>query len=344
MSLISCAVTVPIDNSSPVSASTLIEPTSEATSDTSESLILSDQPENTTDLLIPWVGKYVFNENTHTDIKRYKYEIEIFEKNGVYFAQFYVFGYLTMNEFLASVNGDENSIRFVFEEYTDYNLCEPYKKGDMLLAFENNQGTLFTYWGKMSPMLKENESDGKHFHKMTNTEEGLLVYENKEAQIREGTILINELDNNETGIFYLGMTRDELRSVLEDRDICYGAMESDTGDQCYLYDFDVFDDYFYIYVQHDIVHCIEIYGLTPHMIVTTQAGLKLGDRFDTMIQLYGENYTVYEIEDHRKLYEYKFGDHYFQVCFLFDVVHCWAITEHSGETGYFWYYPNNTIR
>ena len=33
------------------------------------------------------------------------------------------------------------------------------------------------------------------------------------------------------------MTRDELRSVLEDRDICYGAMESDTGDQCYLYDF-----------------------------------------------------------------------------------------------------------
>jgi hypothetical protein len=139
-------------------------------------------------------------------------------------------------------------------------------------------------------------------------------------------VLVNELDINEKGLLYLGMTRDELLSVLDEYDIYYDGWESDTGG--YEYDFYLFEDNVSIsFDEGEIAEYIQIWGYIPLEATSTTAGLNLGHSFDKMVDLYGDDYTALAPTDTQyQIYRYDFGDHCFDVWFRSDVIASWGIT------------------
>jgi hypothetical protein len=110
-------------------------------------------------------------------------------------------------------------------------------------------------------------------------------------------------------------------------------MESDTGNRVVY--FDISDGSFLIMFneEKETINAIQVSGDTE-----TQLGLKIGDTVDRMIELYGEGYEQFQIENRDidekyDVFEYKIGDQYFQVWFLSDIVASWQICSNSWNNG-----------
>jgi hypothetical protein len=149
---------------------------------------------------------------------------------------------------------------------------------------------------------------------------------NENVQFPEGTVLVNEQDNNKQGLFYLGMSKDEVRSVLEDNRINFVMQESDTGEANFLFEFYLFDDSFALGLANDSIYSIGIYGDSPVDATSTQSGLNLGDTLEKMVELYGSDYKVVD-----EGYVYVIGDHSFLVRFKSNAVTGWEISTYMYD-------------
>jgi hypothetical protein len=159
---------------------------------------------------------------------------------------------------------------------------------------------------------------------------------NLENEILQDTVLVNESGSSGKGLFYLGMPKDVLVSVLKDKGIDYEVMESDPGESItpfessYLYHFELISDWISLNVDKDAVSDIEIVGSSPLKATSTLAGLNLGDSFNQMVELYGNNYAVKDPsilnEDNYKIYVYKIDDRYLIIYFSNEAVAKWEVS------------------
>lgn len=141
--------------------------------------------------------------------------------------------------------------------------------------------------------------------------------------ITETTMLINELDNGEKGLFYLGMTKDEVVSILEYNNINYQS-GGISGGIYYWISFDLFNNEFRQTFLGQNLPLVEIliFGHNPVKATSTQLGLNLDDPFEKMVELYGDDYTV---PDADYPYQYRYGDYYFRATFHDEYVTAWGI-------------------
>ena len=113
--------------------------------------------------LVQWVGEYKFDEAASGPPPMVmSYEIEIYEEEGKYFAEIEQIGQTTMAYIKAEVRGNKDEIYLLFNEYLPDNVWGPLcEEGDILIKFAKEKGKLCTYWGKIAPLLNENEELGK---------------------------------------------------------------------------------------------------------------------------------------------------------------------------------------
>lgn len=111
-----------------------------------------------------WVREYLFSEYAPPDENMF-YGFSIYKKNNSYYADISIDGFQTMARLQAKVLGDKNSIKLLFDKYLPDNNFEPYKKGDVLLSLKKTNSKIYTYWGKIQPMLYSNMKSGKVYFK-----------------------------------------------------------------------------------------------------------------------------------------------------------------------------------
>lgn len=109
-----------------------------------------------------WLGDYTFAEFAPPDINMF-YNISIYKEYDAYRARVSIVGFQTLTRIQANVQGDGSSIAFVFEKYLPQNMYDSYKPGDDLLSFEKKGSQLYTTWGKINAILKENQKPGNYF-------------------------------------------------------------------------------------------------------------------------------------------------------------------------------------
>ena len=109
-----------------------------------------------------WVGAYSFSEYAPPDQNMF-YSITIYYKEYNYFAKICIDGFQTLERLLAKVSGDTNSIKLEFLKYLPDNMFESYKQGEVLLSLEKRGSKLITHWGKIQPLVLENEKAGEYF-------------------------------------------------------------------------------------------------------------------------------------------------------------------------------------
>lgn len=166
--------------------------------------------------------------------------------------------------------------------------------------------------------------DSEPDESQTSLEDGDIF--NKSIQFPSNTVLVDELNNEEGSLFFLGMTKAKVITLLNNNNMYYNCAESDLGG--YVIDFLLFDGFFLLMFDEDqsLLNLIEIRGDTPNKATSTQAGLMLGDTYDKMISLYGSNYTVYKSETYDSIYEFSYNSYYLQIYFLNDIVFQWGIS------------------
>lgn len=278
-----------------------------------------------------WVGEYAFYESASA-FQNMRYQFSIIEDAGAYSAHCYVFGYKTLNEFQASVSFGKNSVDFIFEQYIDVNLSEPYKKGDKLLTLKMDKNKLQTYWGVVKPMVKENKSLKECFYRVSGQYDSMPDIWNKESPLLRGTVLVNESEKGGQGLFYLGMPKDELVSALDENGIRYNMTDIETESVgSYAVVFYLFDNCVSIHLSQDKLDSIDIIGSIPLETTESQAGLKLGDTYDRMVALYGNGYTMTELAEVANIvtgthYKYDLGGHNLEIWFETDTVSAWGIS------------------
>jgi hypothetical protein len=111
-----------------------------------------------------WVGKYSFSEFVPPDENMF-YAISIYKDEGIYYADISMNGFQTIQRLRAKVDGNKNSIKLRFDKYLPDNRFEPYKVGDILLSFEKSGSDLYTFWGKIEPIHKNNKKSGSPYFK-----------------------------------------------------------------------------------------------------------------------------------------------------------------------------------
>jgi hypothetical protein len=106
-----------------------------------------------------WIGDYTFSESATPNINMY-YQISVYKNNNNYYAAINIDGFQTMARLLATVSGDNNSIKLIFNKYLPDNFLGSYNKGDILLSFQKNNSKLYTIWGEIQPILLSNNKSG----------------------------------------------------------------------------------------------------------------------------------------------------------------------------------------
>lgn len=289
--------------------------------DTAKNTVVADQ----------WVGSYAFYES-ESAYRNMRYDFSIFEEAGAYAAHCYIYGYKTLNEFRASVNFGKNSVSFIFEEYVDFNLSEPFEKGDKLLTLKLDKRKLTTLWSAVRPMLKENRSKRDCFYTAASQYSSELDIWNKESPLLRDTVLINESEEGDRGFFYLGMPKDDLVSALDKNGIRYNMTDIETEPVgSYAVVFFLFDNCVSIHLSQDKLDSIDIIGSIPLETVKSHAGLNLGDSYDRMVALYGSDYTVTDLSEVANIvtgthYKYDLGGHNLEIWFETDTVSAWGIS------------------
>jgi uncharacterized protein YgfB (UPF0149 family) len=89
------------------------------------------------------------------------YTIFLYENDGSYYADIVMDGFQTMNRLRTKVQGDSNSIDFIFDSYLPENRYELYIKGDVLFSFEQDGADILTIWGELTAELYENQESGE---------------------------------------------------------------------------------------------------------------------------------------------------------------------------------------
>ena len=108
-----------------------------------------------------WVNNgWGFFESAPPDFNM-QYTIDIYEADDAYYADIAIDGFQTMERLKAAVQGDSDSVSFIFDEYLPGNQSEPYAKGDLLLTLRAEGSQIYTDWGKLEPALVENQVSGK---------------------------------------------------------------------------------------------------------------------------------------------------------------------------------------
>jgi len=120
---------------------------------------------DTNNLLNSWIGKYEFEEYIEgigSPIWR-NYKITIYEEYGINYADIIVDGFQTMIRARAFVQGNDESIEFIFESFLPNDLFRIYNTGDILLSFSRENDVIITTWGKIKSFVDENQEPGVYF-------------------------------------------------------------------------------------------------------------------------------------------------------------------------------------
>jgi len=120
------------------------------------------------DALSGWVGDYDFEEDLGTSDEGsagagLDYHITIAQLSDAYQATISINGQQTMQNLLASVQGDANTVTLVFVSYNGDNLFQPYAPGVVLLTLARQGDALVTTWGAITPQLASNQPPGNYF-------------------------------------------------------------------------------------------------------------------------------------------------------------------------------------
>jgi len=142
-----------------------------ACSNAAQTDIINSNVENISNLpnLDWWIGVYEFEENALSDIggsnQHMEYRVNIYKENDNYFADVSIDGFQTLYRIKAEIKGDEYSIDVVLLEYLQDSMTY-IDIGTVLFSFERENSKLLTYWGEITPILKQNEESGKvYFYK-----------------------------------------------------------------------------------------------------------------------------------------------------------------------------------
>lgn len=133
-----------------------IENKSETIENTSQSATEQSQ-------LDSWIGNYSFSEIVQPDENMF-YELSIYKENNKYYSKINIDGFQTIQRLLANVEGNDESISIIFDQYLPDNLFEVYNQGDILLKLERKQAKLVTNWGKIGPIDKNHMNSGTYFN------------------------------------------------------------------------------------------------------------------------------------------------------------------------------------
>lgn len=112
--------------------------------------------------LATWLGEYSFAEYAPPGQNMF-YSLTIYCEGDDFFGQLSIDGFQTMKRLLVKVSGDAGSIDLKFLRYLPDNISGIYKEGDILLTLEKTGGKLITTWGKIKPLLLENQAPGEYF-------------------------------------------------------------------------------------------------------------------------------------------------------------------------------------
>jgi hypothetical protein len=126
-----------------------------------DELAYTDTDDIPVDELKRWVGRYSFFETEYR--MAWRYEINIYENEGSYYADVVIDDFQTMNKLRAKIKGDSNSIDFIFDSYLPENIGEPYIEGDVLFSFEQDGADILTKWGDLTAELVENQESGEDY-------------------------------------------------------------------------------------------------------------------------------------------------------------------------------------
>jgi hypothetical protein len=191
---------------------------------------------------------------------------------------------------------------------------------------------LLTYWGVVKPMVKENEKIKECFYDITSQYSSERDIWNKESPLLRDMILINELNDGEKGFFYIGMTKEELVSALDGNGLCYNITDIETeAVDNYAVVLYLFDNCVSIHLTKNRLDSIDIIGSIPLETTESRTGLNLGDTFDTMVALYGTDYTMTDLSEAANIitgfhYKYDLGGHYLEIWMESDAVSAWGIS------------------
>lgn len=113
-----------------------------------------------------WVGEYEFRESVSEPIlMMMDYRMKIYRDNDTYYADIEIDGQTTLARIRAEAGLESGSdrIELVFCEYLPghINGGANAEEGEVLLVLERKNGEILTHWGKIVPMLYENEESGK---------------------------------------------------------------------------------------------------------------------------------------------------------------------------------------
>ena len=107
-----------------------------------------------------WVGKYEYNEKPVKALAGYNmvmlWTIEIKQEKENYVALIEVNGQQTYMLIQATVNGDKNKVKLIFDKGIEGVGYENFKKGDSLIELHVENEKIITKWNKLTPMLVEN--------------------------------------------------------------------------------------------------------------------------------------------------------------------------------------------
>ena len=140
-------------------------------------------------------------------------------------------------------------------------------------------------------------------------------------------IIVNEQSSGEKGMFYLGMSFENLNlldlyntdyeitsmNVIEENkdDWDYGHKVIWTPKLCLLFD-----------------TTESLYRITVNGDLPTRLELKNGDSITVLEKLYGKSYNRYDF-DWGYVLEYNMGDHYFYVSVNEDIINLWGISKYK---------------
>ncbi|GLC81719.1 DUF5991 domain-containing protein [Lacrimispora brassicae] len=130
--------------------------------------VYDNRPDHNNDMSYSWVGTYSFYEYLPPN-QNMDYSISLYDDDGLY-AHIKIDGFHTLKRLKAKVWSNGEETMFVFcDYYTDEEgnstIPETYNEGDILLKLKKQEDVLITEWGKLQPMLTENEEPGQYFIK-----------------------------------------------------------------------------------------------------------------------------------------------------------------------------------
>ena len=124
------------------------------------------------DNLDTWLGTYTFDEVSGGDNDEpfmfMDYNVNIYKEDGRYYADVVVNGQLTAINVKAQVLGNVNWIGLVvLQDNEDCVQNWGWLKNNVIVSLRREKDAIYTYWGFLSPLLKENRPSGCTYFEQT---------------------------------------------------------------------------------------------------------------------------------------------------------------------------------